>query len=365
MKQAFSYLSKQTSIYSEKVRQIIDNMVVGTSVDKDDVVYLITYISYEDALYLFAKVNKVKTRFYQNRVFLRALIELSNYCSRECYYCGISALVDRVDRFRLDEETLMNTIHKAAAEGYQTFVLQGGEDPYFSINMLVKYIKMIKKTYPKHRITLSLGEKSFDEYQKLFDAGADRYLLRHETASKKLYEAIHAPSMSFERRRTCLLDLKQIGYQVGTGFMVGLPNQTADDLASDLLFIKELNPEMVGIGPYIVHDQTLMKDASSGGYLETTIMVALARLCLPKALIPATTALGVLEPRGREKALLRGANVLMPNVSPEDNLVKYEIYNNKITAKNQTLLELEKRLSDMNLTLDLSQGDVYGWRSLN
>jgi len=365
VKELFSYLSKQTSVHSNDVCSIINKMVVGMFVTEDELVFLLTYISSDDAKYLFEKANEVKTRFYQNRVFLRALIEISNYCSRECYYCGISALIGRTDRYRMDKETLLSSIDQAAHKGYQTFVLQGGEDPYFSVDLLSEYIKTIKERYPHHRVTLSLGEKSYEEYQKLFDAGTDRYLLRHETASKKLYQEIHAPSMSFEKRRECLRDMKDIGYQVGAGFMVGLPNQTAKDLANDLLYLKELDPEMVGIGPYIVHDKTLLKEAISGGYLETTIMVALTRLILPKALIPATTALGVLEPRGREKALLRGANVLMPNVSPKDNLIKYEIYKNKTYAKDQKLSDLEIRLNEMGLVLDFSQGDMYGWEHKN
>jgi len=365
VEKVFSKVMQKTSAYSNNVRAIVDQLVEGVNVSREDIVYLLTYISNDDAVYLFEKANEIKTRFYQNRVFLRALIEISNYCTRECYYCGISGLVSRNDRFRMDRSTLMSSIDQAAFKGYQTFVIQGGEDPFFTTDLLVEYIKTIKDKYPTHRITLSLGEKTYQEYQRLFDAGVDRYLLRHESASKKLYNEIHGPSMIFEKRRSCLFDLKRIGYQVGAGFMVGLPNQTADDLASDLLFLKELEPEMVGIGPYIVHDKTLMKNASSGGYLETTIMVALARLILPKALIPATTALGVLEPLGREKALLRGANVLMPNVSPKDNLVKYEIYKNKTYAKDQTLDELGVRVGEMGLTLDFSQGDVYGWRQQN
>jgi biotin synthase len=361
----FSNVSKQTSVHTDDVRLIIDQLVEGISVSENELAYLLTYISYNDAIYLFEKADEVKTRFYQNRVFLRALIEISNYCTRQCYYCGISSLINRHDRYRMDKDTLLNSVDLAANKGYQTFVLQGGEDPYFTVDLLVDYIKTIKKRHPNHRVTLSLGEKSFEEYQRLFEAGADRYLLRHESASKRLYEEVHAPSMSFEKRRECLRNLKKIGYQVGAGFMVGLPNQTANDLAKDLLYLKELDPEMVGIGPYIVHDETMLKNAKSGGYLETTIMVALTRLILPKALIPATTALGVLEPLGREKCLLRGANVLMPNVSPVDNLSKYEIYKNKTYAKDQTLSDLEVRLNQMSLALDFSQGDVYGWEYNN
>lgn len=361
VKNVFSHVSDQTNTYSKDVRHIIDKMVDESSIEKEELVFVLTHISFDDAQYLFVKANEMKTRFYQNRVFLRALIEISSYCTRECYYCGISSLISRNDRYRMDKETLMSSIDFAAKQGFKTFVLQGGEDPYFTVELLVEYIKEIKKKYPMHRVTLSLGEMTYNDYKKLYEAGADRYLLRHETASKKLFEEIHGPSMSFERRRECLDMLKEIGYQVGAGFMVGLPSQTAEDLADDLLYIKKLNPEMVGIGPYIVHDETLMKDARSGGYLETTIMVALARLMLPKALIPATTALGVLEPLGREKALLRGANVLMPNVSPKDNLSKYEIYKNKTYAKDQTLSDLGQRLSDMGVTLDFSQGDVFGW----
>jgi len=365
MSQAFSYLHKTSSPYSADIRHIIDGLKEGQELVKEDLVKVLGFSSSLDAEYLFEQANYVKTRFYGNRVFLRALIEISNYCNRDCYYCGISGLIDRDDRYRLDEETLLSTIDQAASYGYQTFVLQGGEDPYFNTDRLVNYIKTIKERYPNHRVTLSLSEKDYEDYQRLFDAGADRYLLRHETASKSLYEQIHGPNMSFAKRRECLLDLKKSGFQVGAGFMVGLPNQTASDLADDLLFLKGLDPAMVGIGPYIVHEDTKMKDAKSGGLVETLMMVALARLILPKALIPATTALGVLDALGRERALLCGANVLMPNVSPEENLMKYEIYKNKTYAKDQSMKDLSKRLEEQGLELDFSAGDVVGWRRQN
>lgn len=360
-----SFLHQTSSPYSEEVRASIDQLVDGHTPSKDALLRILSYSSKEDATYLFEQAKAVKTRFYGNRVFLRALIEISNYCVRDCYYCGISGLIDRDDRFRLDEKELMNAIDQAASYGYQTFVLQGGEDPYFTTERLVKYIKMIKEKYPMHRVTLSLGEKDYRDYQRLFDAGADRYLLRHETASKSLYEQIHGPGMKFEKRRECLYDLKKSGFQVGAGCMVGLPNQTAEDLVEDLLFLYELDPAMVGIGPYIMHDDTKMKGEESGDYYETLMVVALARLLLPKALIPATTALGVLDPLGREKALMCGANVLMPNVSPKENLVKYEIYKNKTYAKDQSIADLSDRLKEMGVTLDFSAGDVLGWRRQN
>lgn len=365
MSKAFMHLSEKETQYSSRVKKSIDALKDASMIPKDELVNLLKWISFEDAQYLFEQANEVKTRFYENRVFLRALIEISNYCTRECYYCGISGLIHRNDRYRLSGEALMSSIDEAARQGYQTFVLQGGEDPYFSTNLLVDYIKRIKERYPEHRVTLSLGEKSYEEYKALYDAGADRYLLRHETASKRLYEEIHGPSMSYEKRRSCLRDLKDIGFQVGAGFMVGLPNQRAEDLVEDLIFLHDLNPDMVGIGPYIVHDETRMKDSTSGGYLETLVMVALTRLVLPKALLPATTALGVLEPLGRERALMCGANVLMPNVSPKENLVKYEIYKNKSYAKDQTMQDLNARLEERHLSLDFSRGDVYGWRQNN
>ena len=276
------------------------------------------------------KAVEVRQVYYGTAVFTRGLIEVSNYCKNDCLYCGIRKSNKECSRYRLS----LDDIYACATEGYElgfrTFVLQGGEDPWFSDERLREIVSTIKNAHPDCAITLSMGERTRDSYQRLFETGADRYLLRHETASSKLYKMLHPEEMSFENRMRCLQDLKEIGYAVGCGFMVGAPFQTTHDLALDLKFIEEFQPEMCGIGPFVPHHATPFSHAPAGSVELTCFLLSLIRLIRPSVLLPATTALGTLDSKGREKGILAGANVVMPNLSPVAVRKDYELYDNKI-----------------------------------
>lgn len=345
---------------SENINSLIDELSKKHDLADESLLYILNNISLSEMNYLFKKAYEVKSTYYSNRVYLRGLIEFSNYCKQGCRYCGINHTNLIVERYRLSKDEILECCDEGYKLGYRTFVLQSGEDNYYDDNMMCELIKIIKGKYDDVAITLSIGERSYESYQKLYDAGADRYLLRHETASKRLYDYLHPSSMSFENRIECLYNLKKIGYQVGAGFMVGSPSQTNEDLVKDLRFLKELEPHMIGIGPYLCHSDTVLKGNDSGTLKETLIMVALVRLLLPKALLPSTTALGTLDKLGREKALNAGANVMMPNISPTENREKYEIYQNKIcTGDTADMCRncVEGRISLFDHEVDLSRGD--------
>ena len=360
LKKNLSNTPKQTA----KLHQLIDELFEYGQLKREDYLYILDNMTKEDTSYLFKRAYEKKEKFYGNRVFLRGLIEISNYCKMGCRYCGINYKVKRADRYRLTKEQIVESCADGYSLGYRTFVMQGGEDPYFTDDVLVDIISTLKATYEDIRITLSLGERSKESYQNLYNAGADRYLLRHETASRRLYEHLHPSFMSFDNRRECLKNLREIGFQAGSGMMIGSPTQTNEELVEDLLFLKELDPHMVGVGPYLCHSDTELAGNEHGGLYETLCMVALVRLLLPKALLPSTTALGTLSPTGREQGLLAGANVMMPNISPAENKIKYEIYQNK-ACSTETLLEyhnsLEKKVNSFGHVIDLSVGDCVGF----
>ncbi len=280
--------------------------------------------------YAAERAAAVRDKYYGKRVFTRGLIELSNYCKNDCYYCGIRRSNKNCERYRLTAEDILECAKEGYSLGFRTFVLQGGEDSYYTDELLCGIIREIKRLYPDCAVTLSLGERSYDSYKALREAGADRYLLRHETCSKAHYEKLHPDNMSFENRLRCLYDLKRLGFQVGAGFMVGSPYQTEEDLANELLFLKRLQPQMVGIGPFIAHRDTPFKDFENGTAEMTLFLLSLIRLTLPRVLLPATTALGTIHPLGREMGIEAGANVLMPNLSPTAVRKKYMLYDNKI-----------------------------------
>ncbi|MBR6119842.1 MAG: [Oscillospiraceae bacterium] len=273
---------------------------------------------------------QVRKAVYGNTVFVRGLIEISSWCKNNCYYCGIRAGNPKAERYRLTPEEILLCCREGWALGFRTFVLQGGEDPWFTDGVLEPLLRQIKAEFPGCAITLSLGERSRESYQRLYDAGADRYLLRHETADKSHYESLHPAAMSWDRRMECLRELKQIGYQVGCGFMVGSPGQTARELAKDLKFIEEFHPAMCGIGPFIPHKDTPFGDRPGGSVELSCYLLSILRLIQPNLLLPATTALGTLDPLGREKGIQSGANVVMPNLSPVSVRKKYMLYDNKI-----------------------------------
>lgn len=273
---------------------------------------------------------RIRKEIYGTDVFIRGLIEFTNICKNDCYYCGIRRSNPNVKRYRLTKEEILSCCSKGYELGYRTFVLQGGEDGWFTDGRMADIVSSIKEKYPDCAVTLSLGERSYESYRILKEAGADRYLLRHETADEELYGKLHPSSMSLTVRKQCLYDLKSLGYQVGAGFMVGAPGQTMEHLAEDLKFLEELQPEMVGIGPFIPHHDTQFAKEPAGSVELTLFLLSVIRIMLPRVLLPATTALGTMDPYGREKGMMAGANVVMPNLSPAENRKQYELYDNKI-----------------------------------
>jgi biotin synthase len=279
---------------------------------------------------LFETADKIRRSYYGTDIYIRGLIEFTNYCKNNCYYCGIRRDNKEVERYRLGKEEILACCRQGYDLGFRTFVLQGGEDIAFSDELICAIVAEIKGLYPDCAVTLSLGEKSYDSYNAFFNAGANRYLLRHETANAQHYRTLHPDSMSLENRKQCLWDLKKIGYEVGSGFMVGSPCQTTECLIEDLRFLQELQPDMIGIGPYISHQNTPFRGQKNGDLHVCLRLIAILRLMFPDALIPATTALGTIDAEGRELGLAAGANVLMPNLSPINVRKQYELYDNKI-----------------------------------
>lgn len=342
-----------------KVINIIDKLYNTTNASREELLFLLDNLSKEDKKYLIEKSHEIALKNYSNNVYIRGLIEFTNHCIRDCRYCGIRKSNDKADRYRLTLEEILECADIGDKLGYKTYVLQGGEDPYFTDEKMVEIIKKIKERYPNNAITLSLGERSYKSYENMFNAGADRYLLRHETASKRLYQSLH-PNATFENRIQCLKNLKKIGYQVGSGFMVGLPNQHNSDLVEDLMFLKELNPHMCGIGPFIPHKDTPLANEKGGTLEKTTTMLALIRLMLPKILLPATTALGSIDPLGREKGLKAGGNVVMPNLSPTSVREKYSLYDGKICTGDEAAecrACIERRINNSGFNLEITRGD--------
>ncbi|MBC3803782.1 [FeFe] hydrogenase H-cluster radical SAM maturase HydE [Acetobacterium fimetarium] len=306
------------------------------------------------------RARAVAEQTYGKDVYTRGLIEFTNYCKNDCYYCGIRKSNAQAHRYRLSQTEIMACCKTGHELGFRTFVLQGGEDPAFKDDQMVEIVRGIRKEYPDCAITLSIGEKSRESYQAFFEAGANRYLLRHETATEEHYRKLHPRALSLRNRKRCLKDLKEIGYQVGTGFMVGSPHQTVENIIADLCFIKELNPEMIGIGPFIPHQQTPYQDARPGTLEETLLIISILRLMLPKALIPATTALGTIDPEGRELGILAGANVVMPNLSPVEVRKDYALYDNKICTGDEAAecrVCLSRRMESIGYEIVNNRGD--------
>jgi biotin synthase len=313
---------------------------------------------------LFAAAREARSAHYGQDVYFRGLIEFSNYCRNGCYYCGIRADNRRVERYRLSLEEILNCCRLGDLLGYRTFVFQSGEDPWFTDDRILELVEAVREEFPDHAITLSIGERSRESYERFFLAGANRYLLRHETASEEHYRKLHPPELSLRERKQCLYDLKDIGYQVGAGFMVGSPFQTPEDLLEDLRFLQDLEPHMVGIGPFLPQADTPLGDCPQGSFEQTLRMVALTRLLLPRALIPATTALGTISPLGREKGLMAGANVIMPNLSPKEVRKLYALYDHKICTGDEAAecrLCMEGRIRNFGFVPNLARGDMAGW----
>lgn len=350
-----------------KVIDIINKLYKEHNASREELVYLLDNITDEDKEYLIEKANDIRMQNYGNKVYMRGLIEFTNYCKRDCMYCGIRKSNKNADRYRLTFDEIIQCADIGDKLGYKTYVLQGGEDAYFTDERMIEIIKEIKKRHPNNAITLSLGERSYESYKKLYEAGADRYLLRHETASKHLYDKLH-PGASFEERMQCLRNLKEIGYQAGAGFMVGLPGQTNEDLVNDLLFVKEFRPEMCGIGPFIPQKDTPLGEETGGTLEKTVVMLAIIRLLLPDVLLPASTALGSVDPLGREKGIKAGGNVVMPNLSPTEVRDKYALYDGKICTGDEAAecrMCIEGRMRRFGYEVEVNRGDNVKWLKEN
>lgn len=345
-----------------KITDVVDTFLHTGNLTGEQFVLLLNHAHDREVFsVLQQKAMEVRRQYYGDKVYIRGLIEFTNYCKNNCYYCGIRRGNPQVNRYRLREEEIFACCREGYELGYRTFVLQGGEDPYFTAARMENIIRKIKGDYPDCALTLSVGEKDKATYALWKRAGADRYLLRHETANAAHYAALHPGEMKLEHRKQCLYTLKALGYQVGAGFMVGAPGQTLEYLAQDLLFLKDLEPEMVGIGPFIPHQATQFAGEKAGSVELTIFLLAVIRILLPRVLLPATTALGTMDERGREKGLLAGANVIMPNLSPEKNRKDYSLYDNKISTGEeaaQSIERLKKRVESVGMYVVTQRGDA-------
>lgn len=340
-----------------KYRDYIDNIA---NLNKRELSELISSFSYEDFKYACEKARKLTEEIFHKKIYIRGLIEFSNICKNNCYYCGIRCANNNIERYRLTKEEILDCCKNGYELGFRTFVLQAGEDLYFDDDKLCDIVNTIRKHYKDCAITLSIGERSFESYQRLYDAGANRYLLRHEAYDKDLYQKLHPEEMSYENRIRCLYDLRKIGYQVGCGMMIGAPYQTSDDLASDLLFMKDFKPEMVGIGPFLPSSSTPFKNEKAGSVELTLFMLSLIRLLLPRVLLPSTTALGSVSKDGRIRGIFAGANVYMPNLSPSINRNRYLLYDNKDSLNDDAKYVLEKLqnvLKEYDYKIEITRGD--------
>lgn len=341
------------------MKRIIETLRAQCDLSDEELTALITRES--DDKDLFEAADAVRRQRYGTDVFLRGLIEFTNVCQNDCYYCGIRKSNPHADRYRLTQEQILQCCANGYEMGFRTFVLQGGEDPRNTDAWVCSMVDKIKTAYPDCAVTLSIGEQSRASYQAYFDAGADRYLLRHETASDAHYRKLHPEEMSLEHRKRCLFDLKDIGYQVGAGFMVGSPWQTPKELVADLRFLQELQPDMIGIGPFIPHHETPFADKPAGTLALTLRMLSILRLLFPYVLLPATTALGTISPIGRELGLKAGANVMMPNLTPTDARKQYDLYDNKICMDEEAAkcrLCQEGRVRSVGYQIVSDRGDV-------
>lgn len=310
---------------------------------------------------LAAEALRLRRKYYGDAVYVRGLIEFTNYCKNDCRYCGIRRSNREAQRYRLSEEEILSCCGEGWRLGFRTFVLQGGEDPWYTDERLERIIRSIKERCPGCAVTLSVGERSYESYQRLREAGADRYLLRHETASDAHYRRLHPAEMSLAHRKQCLYQLKALGYQAGAGFMVGSPGQTYAELAEDLVFLGELKPQMAGIGPFVPHHNTPFRNEPAGSVELTVRLLSMVRILLPRVLLPATTALGTTDPLGREKGFAAGANVLMPNLSPAGRRKQYDLYDNKLCTGDEaaeSLADLKKRVEAAGWRLSMERGDA-------
>lgn len=348
---------------SVRFYELCDKLEKEHCLDMGEYVELIESFCPENAQYIFAKARLAANSVYSNIVFLRGLIEISSYCRNDCLYCGLRKSNKHAARYRLSRQQILECCEQGYALGLRTFVLQGGEDAYFTDEIICEIVSQIKSKYSDCAITLSLGERKYESYKAMFEAGADRYLLRHETADKSHYQKLHPEKMRFENRISCLENLKEIGFQTGCGFMVGSPFQTTQNLACDLKFIEKFKPHMVGLGPFIPHKDTPFAGFEKGSAQLTLLMLSIVRLMMPNVLLPATTALSTIENSGHILGLNAGANVIMPNLSPIDTRKKYSIYDGKKHTDVQAaenIARLIRELENAGYRFEITKGDFIG-----
>lgn len=352
---------------SKTAKYLIEKLNETKSLQLSEYKLLLDTFTEEDARFAKDVALKIKKSIFGNGVYIRGLIEISNYCKNGCFYCGINRQNKNCERYRLSKEEILLCCKLGYENGFRTFVLQGGEDVYFTRERVCDIVTEIKRNFPDCAVTLSLGEKSYDEYSAYYDSGADRYLLRHETADSEHYSKLHPDDLSLENRIECLENLKKIGFQTGCGIMVGSPYQTNKTLAKDLKFIENFNPEMCGIGPFLPHKDTVFASFEKGSLSKTLFLLSLVRIMKPNILLPATTALGTLKNGGREDGLLSGANVVMPNLSPDFAKDKYMLYDNKLRSGTESvggLEELKRSFESIGMEIDFSRGD-YKCENIN
>ena len=343
-----------------EVINIIEKLKKEQLATKEELIFLLENITDEELKVLRRKAQVTAIMNFRKDIYIRGLIEISNYCKNDCLYCGIRRSNKNAVRYRLTKEQILSCCDIGYELGFRTFVMQGGEDPYFADGVMCDIIHTVKSKYPDCAITLSLGERGKESFKRLYDAGADRYLLRHETADPGHYKKLHPPELNYENRIRSLYELKEIGFQTGAGFMVGSPFQTTENLANDLLFIKQLEPQMCGIGPFIPHKDTIFADKPHGSLRMTLILLSIIRLMQPKILLPATTALGTIDPKGRELGILHGANVVMPNLSPQEHRADYALYDNKACTGEEAaegIQCLSRRLNSIGYQIVTDRGD--------
>ena len=342
------------------MKKLLDKLERQGVLSEEEFVMLLDHRTPELSEDLFARARKIRENRYGRDVYIRGLIEFTNYCKNNCLYCGIRRGNPNAQRYRLTKEEILDCCREGYDLGYRTFVLQGGEDPWYTPERIGDVVRSIRAGFPDCAITLSVGEHPRDVYARWKEAGADRYLLRHETADAVHYASLHPRNLTLENRMKCLRDLKDLGYQVGCGFMVGSPGQTNAHIARDLVFLHEFQPEMVGIGPFIPHCDTPLRDEPAGTLELTVFLLGIIRLMLPDVLLPATTALATIHPEGREMGIRAGANVCMPNLSPRAVREKYMLYNNKISTGEEAAQSrdaLAKRIERIGYTIVTARGD--------
>jgi biotin synthase len=341
-------------------KELVDVLEKERTLSRNEFKTLLTTKDEETTTYLYERARSVAQRIFGNEIYIRGLIEFSNYCKQNCFYCGLRKDNQAVERYRLDKDEILECCIEGYRLGFRTFVLQSGEDNYYTKERMVDIIQSIRTRFSDCAITLSVGEKDNDTYQAYYNAGANRFLLRHETITPIHYRQLHPEGMELDHRKKCLCQLKDIGFQTGSGIMVGSPYQTLDMIIDDLYFLAELQPQMIGIGPYLPSHDTPFKDQLPGSLEMTVRLLAVLRFMHPHVLLPATTALATIDPKGREMGILAGANVVMPNLSPLHSRKKYQLYNNKACMGDEgahCIWSLNKKLEKIGYTLSKQRGD--------